>query len=60
MARAPKRQPPKYVSFEHDGVSYVIDLVNREVLRNWVAIERQAMPDILAACTRHAGEPVAV
>ena len=52
MARAPKRFAPKYVPYQHDGVSYVVDLATREVLQNWVAIERQAMPAILAACTR--------
>jgi len=31
-----------------------------EVLRNWVAIERQFMPEIVAACLRDAGELAAV
>ena len=52
MARAPKRFSPNYVPFTHDGVSYVVDVANREVLRNWVAIEKQAMPEILSACLR--------
>ena len=59
MARAPKRFAPKYVPVVHEGVSYVCDLANREVLLNWVAIERQLAPAILAACTR-AQELVAV
>ncbi len=60
MARIPKRLPPKYVEFAHDGVQYVVDLANREVLRNWVAIDRQRMPAILAACRQASAEPVAV
>ena len=52
MARAPKRLLPKYVKFNHEGADYVLDIANREVLKNWVAIERQAQPDILAAYTR--------
>ena len=52
MARAPKRFLPKYVPFEHGGVAYVIDLANREVLLNWVAIERQLAPAVLAACLK--------
>lgn len=54
MARAPKRLLPKYVKFNHEGADYVLDIANREVLKNWVAIERQAQPDILAAYTRTA------
>ena len=50
MARAPKRLIPKYVHYEHGGTEYVIDLANREVMLDWVCIERQAMPNILAAC----------
>ena len=50
MARLPKRHQPKYVQFAHDGIDYVVDVANREVLRNWVCIERQAMPEIVAAC----------
>ncbi len=49
MARAPKRFHPKYVKFEHDGADYVLDVANREVLRNWVAVERQVCPAIFAA-----------
>jgi hypothetical protein len=49
MSRAAKRHLPKYVTFAHQGVDYVIDLNNREVLRNWVCIERQAMPSVIAA-----------
>ena len=60
MARAPKRYAPKYVPFSHDGVDYVVDLANREVLQNWVAIERQLAPAVLAACTRAQPEAVAV
>ena len=52
MARAPKRNAPKYVPFEHQGVEYVVDLANREVLQNWVSIERQMQPAILAACVK--------
>ena len=52
MARAPKRLPPKYVPFEHGGVNYVVDLANREVLENYVAVKRQLMPAILSACLR--------
>ena len=50
MARAPKRHIPAYIPFQHDGTDYVVDLANREVLQNWVAIKRQAMPEIVAAC----------
>ena len=50
MARAPKRNLPKYVPFAHAGTDYVVDVANREVLKNWVAIERQSMPPIVAAC----------
>ena len=60
MARAPKRFAPKYVPFLHGGVNYVVDLANREVLQNWVAIERQHAPAVLAACTKAQLEPVAV
>ena len=60
MARAPKRNPPKYVPFAHEGNDYVIDLANREVLQNWVSVERQLQPEILAACIRSQPEPVAV
>lgn len=59
MARAPKRLQPKYVPFEHHGTSYVVDLANREVLQNWVAIKRQAIPEILAACREAHPESVA-
>ena len=52
MARAPKRLQPQYVPLNHDGTDYVVDLANREVLKNWVAIERQAMPEILAEARR--------
>ena len=58
MARAPKRQQPNYVPFKHHGTDYVVDLANREVLKNWVAIERQAMPEIIAAA--RAAHPEAV
>lgn len=60
MARAPKRLLPQYVPFEHEGGSYVVDLANREVLQNWVAVRRQAAPAILAACTRAHALPEAV
>lgn len=50
MVRAPKRLAPKYVPFQHDGQNYVVDIANREVLQNWVAIDKQAMPRIVAAC----------
>jgi hypothetical protein len=56
MARAPKRYLPTYVSYNHDGVDYVVDTANREVLRNWVAIQRQAMPEIVAACMKIQGD----
>ena len=59
MARAPKRRQPNYVPFEHRGTDYVVDLANREVLRNWVAIERQAMPEIVAACQQQHPEALA-
>ena len=59
MARAPKRRQPQYVPFKHHGTDYVVDIANREVLQNWVAIERQAMPEILAACRREHPEAVA-
>lgn len=59
MARAPKRLQPKYVPFNHEGTDYVVDLANREVLRNWVAIERQAMPEIVAAAREANPEAVA-
>ena len=59
MARAPKRLTPEYVSFQHDGETYVLDLANREVLQNWVSINRQRFPEIMAAYRRFA-EPVAV
>lgn len=52
MARAPKRLQPTYVKFNHLGVDYVVDTANREVLRNWVAIEHQAMLPILSACLK--------
>lgn len=52
MARAPKRNLPKYVPFAHAGNDYVVDVANREVLQNWVSIERQLQPEILAACFR--------
>lgn len=52
MARAPRRQLPRYVPFDHAGERFMVDLANREVLRDWVAIERQAMPAIVAACVR--------
>ena len=58
MARAPKRNAPKYVPFQHDGVDYVVDVANREVLQNWVSIERQMQPAILAACVRANAELV--
>ena len=58
MARAPKRFQPKYVQFAHSGIDYVVDLANREVLQNWVSIERQMQPEILAACVK-AHEPLA-
>ena len=50
MARASKRNLPKYVPFVHAGTDYVVDVANREVLKDWVAIERQSMPMIVAAC----------
>ena len=50
MARAPKRNLPQYVSYVHQGVDYMVDVANREVLRNWVSIERKEMPEILRAC----------
>ncbi|MEM7246441.1 MAG: hypothetical protein AAF533_13910 [Acidobacteriota bacterium] len=59
MARAPKRQRPQYVPFNHGGVDYVVDVANREVLRNWVAIEQQSMPPIVAACIKANEETLA-
>jgi hypothetical protein len=59
MARAPKRLAPEYVSFQHEGETYVLDLANREVLQNWVSINRQRLPEIMAAYKRFS-EPVAV
>ena len=59
MARAPKRLQPKYHPFQHRGVDYTVDTANREVMRNWVAIERQAMPEIVAACLREHPEALA-
>jgi hypothetical protein len=52
MARAPKRLAPKYVKFNHEGSEFVLDLANREVLKNWVAVERQIHPEIFAAYER--------
>ena len=52
MARADKRNPPRYVSFVHQGIDYVVDIANHEVLRNWVSIERKQVPEILRACTQ--------
>lgn len=60
MARAPKRNAPNYVPFQHDGVNYVVDLANREVLQNWVSVERQMQPAILAACIRTQAQVPAV
>lgn len=59
MARAPKRLQPKYVPFTHEGTDYVVDMANREVLQNWVAIKRQAAPEILAACRQAHPDAVA-
>ena len=59
MPRAPKRKLPTYCPYQHHGIDYVVDTANREVMLNWVAIERQAMPEIVAACIRANPEPVA-
>ena len=50
MARAPKRHVPQYVKHAQDGVDYVVDIANREVLKNWVSIEAKDAPGILSAC----------
>lgn len=52
MARAPKRLFPKYVKFNHDGSEFVLDLANREVIKDCVAVERQLHPEIFAAYER--------
>jgi hypothetical protein len=59
MARAPKRHFPKYVPFNHGGIDYVVDMANREVLQNWVSVERQMQPAILAACVKANPETLA-
>ena len=59
MARAPKRLIPKYVKFPYSGSEFVLDLANREVLKNWVAVERQLHPEIFAAYEREAGAELA-
>jgi hypothetical protein len=60
MSRAPKRHLPKYVPFAHRGIDYVVDVANREVLKDWVCIERKAMPEIVAACIQSKPESIAV
>ena len=52
VAATPKRRHPQYVPYHHDGVDYVVDTANREVLRDWVAVERQTMLPILQACLK--------